>query len=464
MGGLPGYGGALPGGYGGCRGLANELAGVGVGGNDDENEDLLGTGESLLEQASGSTMVDKESALEHSISENSAPLEIPRAKGVRDGVWTKRDAEVVEQALDAPPKLKKDATYLLGLSEEAVADAIMAAMPDANLPAYRAKQVHKALYAQHVRDVRDITTLSKQLRQDMHEAGIRIGRSPVHKTVVAADGTTKFLVRLHDDRLVETVGIPALNKSEKERLTVCVSSQVGCPLRCTFCATGKGGFARNLATHEIVDQLLTVEEHFGQRVTNVVFMGMGEPLLNLRNVLPALRSMNKDVGIGARHLTLSTVGVPNTLKRLAERNLQSTLAVSLHAPNQKLREQLVPSAKAYPIEALLDDCAKYFAVTRRRVSFEYALLGGVNDQMEHADELVSTLRKHGHGGAHVNLIPWNSVEGAEFRRPSAAAVRSFKHRLETANVQCTIRISRGLDAAAACGQLRNANQKIPLTT
>lgn len=403
-------------------------------------------------------MVDKESALEHSISENSAPLEIPRAKGVRDGVWTKRDAEVVEQALDAPPKLKKDATYLLGLSEEAVADAIMAAMPDANLPAYRAKQVHKALYAQHVRDVRDITTLSKQLRQDMHEAGIRIGRSPVHKTVVAADGTTKFLVRLHDDRLVETVGIPALNKSEKERLTVCVSSQVGCPLRCTFCATGKGGFARNLATHEIVDQLLTVEEHFGQRVTNVVFMGMGEPLANYAQTLQAVRWLTDARGLDLRErgITISTVGLRSAIRRLAREGLQVNLAVSLHAPDDDLRRRLVPTAAGTTIEELVEAARFYVERTGRRVTFAYALLDGVNDSVEQARALA---RRVPGLQAHVNLIPYNPTAGEDLRRPSLGRVRAFQRTLQAEGINATVRIERGVEIAAACGQLRTDTQR-----
>eukprot|EP00793_Prasinoderma_coloniale_P000579 PRCOL_00003727-RA len=399
--------------------------------------------------------------------------EVPRQKGVRDGKWTKTDAELVAAALSPPlvvgkgskgkgkgkNKDKDKDMFLLGMDKDGIKATLKRAAPD--LPAFRAKQLYDAVYAQRAADLDDVTTFSKDLRKQLSESGLRIGRNPVHTKVESADGTKKFLMRLEDNRLVETVGIPSL-RGEKERLTACVSSQVGCPLRCTFCATGKGGFARNLGVHEIVDQLLTVEEQFGRRVSNVVFMGMGEPLLNLRNVLPAVRALNEDVGIGARHITISTVGVPNTLRMLAEANLQCTLAVSLHAPNQALRERIVPSARAYPIEALLQDCAQYFAVTRRRVSFEYALLGGVNDQVEHAEELVQILRKTGHGGSHVNLIPWNAVEGAEFERPAPGAVKAFQRRLERAGLGCTIRASRGLDAAAACGQLRNAHQKEPL--
>jgi 23S rRNA (adenine2503-C2)-methyltransferase len=190
-----------------------------------------------------------------------------------------------------------------------------------------------------------------------------------------------------DGHIIETVGIPT-----DKRLTVCVSSQVGCPMACDFCATGKGGFIRNLKRYEIVDQVLTVQEDFGQRVSNVVFMGMGEPLLNLDAVIGAVKSINQDIGIGVRSLTISTVGIPGRIRQLAEHQLQITFAVSLHASNQTLREQLIPSAKRYPLEALLDECREYVKLTGRRVTFEYILLGGLNDLPEHAVELAGHLR------------------------------------------------------------------------
>jgi 23S rRNA (adenine2503-C2)-methyltransferase len=233
-------------------------------------------------------------------------------------------------------------------------------------------------------------------------------------------------------------------------------------MRCTFCATGKGGFARNLAPHEIVDQVVSLEEHFGTRVTNVVFMGMGEPLLNVPNVLRAHDALNREVGIGARHITISTVGVRGSLERLAAAKLQSTLAVSLHAPDQPLRESLIPSAKAYPLNDLLDDCEQYFVATGRRVTFEYTLLAGVNDSPEHAEALARLLYTK-KLASHVNLIPYNAVDDAEqFQRPTRAAVHEFRDILEEMNVPASIRQTRGLEAAAACGQLRNAFQKDPI--
>ncbi|KAL6580073.1 hypothetical protein OROMI_008097 [Orobanche minor] len=299
-----------------------------------------------------------------------------------------------------------------------------------------------------------------------------------------------LLLKLEDNRLVETVGIPVHDKGTP-RLTACVSSQVGCPLRCSFCATGKGGFSRNLRRHEIVEQnnrffelyvyehlydyalydyalsdvstaqVLAIEEIFKRRVTNVVFMGMGEPMLNMKEVLEAHRCLNQDIQIGQRMITISTVGVPNTIKKLASYKLQSTLAISLHAPNQKLREKIVPSAKSYPLDAIMKDCKHYFLETGRRVSFEYTLLAGVNDTVEHAIELAELIHEWS-PGYHVNLIPFNPVEGSEYQRPSKKSVLAFSAALEFRKVTVSIRQTRGLDAKAACGQLRNEFQKIPL--
>ncbi|MFM8005977.1 MAG: 23S rRNA (adenine(2503)-C(2))-methyltransferase RlmN, partial [Dolichospermum sp.] len=252
-------------------------------------------------------------------------------------------------------------------------------------PSYRGKQLHDWIYNQGVRSLADISVFPKNWRSQV--ADIPIGRSSLHYRSVAPDDTVKYLLKLADGEIVETVGIPS-----DKRLTVCVSTQVGCPMGCDFCATGKGGYKRNLTRGEIVDQVLTVQEDFQERVSNVVFMGMGEPLLNTENVILAIKSINQDVGIGARSLTLSTVGIPSRIRQVAAHQLQITLAVSLHAPNQVLREQLIPSAKPYPIEDLLAECREYVEITGRRVTFEYILLAGVNDLPEHALELSKRLR------------------------------------------------------------------------
>eukprot|EP00850_Spirogloea_muscicola_P002263 SM000008S22352 [mRNA] locus=s8:1203573:1214035:+ [translate_table: standard] len=328
---------------------------------------------------------------------------------------------------------------------------------------YRGKQLHQFVYQNKGKELHDLKQLPAKFRQALAEAGWRVGRAPVHHVAAAADGTAKLLLRLEDNRMVEAVGIPMEFARGSKKLTACISSQVGCALRCSFCATGKGGFARNLQTFEIVDQVLALEELFQHRVSNIVFMGMGEPLMNMSAVLRAVHSINKDVGIGARMMTISTVGVPNTIKRLAQHNLQSTLAISLHAPTQQLREQIVPSAKIYPLEVLLQDCRSYFQATGRRVSFEYTLLAGVNDQREHANQLAELLRHWGLG-QHVNVIPYNPVDDSEYRRPSRNAVMAFVDQLAQRKVTATIRHTRGLEANAACGQLRNQFQKTPYRT
>ena len=237
--------------------------------------------------------------------------------------------------------------------------------------AFRGRQLHDWLYAKGARTLGDITVLPKIWRTSLNQQGVTVGRlREVHRTV-ATDATTKLLLETDDGEMIETVGIPT-----DQRLTVCVSSQVGCPMACRFCATGKGGLQRSLHVHEIVDQVLSVREVMDRRPSHIVFMGMGEPLLNSETVLKAIRCFNDDLGIGQRRITVSTVGVPKALPQLADLSFellgraQFTLAVSLHAPNQKLREELIPTARAYPYEALLADCRHYLEMTGRRLSFE----------------------------------------------------------------------------------------------
>lgn len=313
-------------------------------------------------------------------------------------------------------------------------------------PAYRGKQIYQWLYQKGVHSLADISVLPKKWRETLTE--YPLGRSNIHYRSVAPDSTRKYLLRLADGLIIEAVGIPS-----SKRLTVCVSSQVGCPMACDFCATGKGGFTRNLKAYEIVDQVLTVQEDFGQRVSNVVFMGMGEPLINLDEVVAAVKSLNQDVGIGARSLTISTVGLPGKIRELAEHKLQVTFAVSLHASNQRLREQLIPSAAHYPLDSLLDECREYVQMTGRRVSFEYVLLSGINDLPEQAQELARHLKGF---QSHVNLIPYNPIEEADYQRPTTKAIEQFRDLLQNERIAVSIRYSRGLEADAACGQLRSS--------
>ena len=352
--------------------------------------------------------------------------------------------------------------------------------------AYRGTQAFDSL-TKGAASVAEIRGIPPAWRAKLQAGGFEVGRAPVHSSALSADGTQKLLLRLQDGHVVEAVGIPSRDGA---RLTVCVSSQVGCPMRCSFCATGKGGYARNLTTAEIVGQVIAVRGAFEERaraaaasakkgsegaaassssrariiptrVSNVVFMGMGEPALNLRAVLPALREINGRLGVGARRLTLSTVGVPNTIAtRLAAENLQFTLAVSLHAPTQELRERLVPSARAYPLDALLGDCQAYFEASGgRRVTFEYALLAGVNDSQAHAAQLARLLKRYDLR-SHVNLIPFNPIgDASPFAAPPRAAAAAFEAALAAAGVPASVRGARGSDASAACGQLRNEHQR-----
>ncbi|MGQ4646388.1 23S rRNA (adenine(2503)-C(2))-methyltransferase RlmN [Lyngbya aestuarii] len=314
-------------------------------------------------------------------------------------------------------------------------------------PAYRGRQLHGWIYQQGARCLGEISVFPKKWREALED--VPIGRSNLDYRLEAPDGTVKYLLQLADGQIIETVGIPTA-----KRLTVCVSSQVGCPMACDFCATGKGGFTRNLARHEIVDQVLTVQEDFGQRVSNVVFMGMGEPLLNLDTVVAAVKSINQDVGIGMRSQTISTVGIPQRIRELAQYQLQATFAVSLHASNQQLREQLIPSAKHYSLEALLEDCREYVNLTGRRVSFEYILLAELNDLPEHAAELAEHLRGF---QSHVNLIPYNPINEVDYQRPTSSRIQDFVDVLEKQHIAVSVRRSRGLEKDAACGQLRASN-------
>ena len=319
-------------------------------------------------------------------------------------------------------------------------------------PAFRGRQLHDWLYTKGARSFEAITVLPKSWRLSLQQRGITIGRLLEVNRAVAVDDTTKLLLATVDGETIESVGIPT-----QQRLTVCLSSQVGCPMACRFCASGKGGLQRSLATHEIVDQVLSLREAMDRRPSHVVFMGMGEPLLNIEAVLAAIRCLNIDLGIAQRRITVSTVGVPHTLPQLAELAMkrlgraQFTLAVSLHAPNQELRERLIPTACAYPFETLLQDCRHYLAVTGRRVTFEYILLGALNDQPQHAEELADRVRGF---QSHVNLIAYNPIDDEGFQRPNPETIEAFRRVLEQRGVAVSLRASRGLDQNAACGQLR----------
>jgi 23S rRNA (adenine2503-C2)-methyltransferase len=318
-------------------------------------------------------------------------------------------------------------------------------------PAYRARQVWEWVWKHLATDFAVMTNLPAALRESLSE---RFLLDPFSVLARESDdeGTEKVLLGLADETSIEAVLI-----REEDRRTVCISTQVGCPVGCTFCATGQMGFVRNLSAGEIAGQVLYFARSLkekGERVTHVVVMGMGEPLLNYEATLKALLNLNdpRGFGLGARRITLSTVGVVPGILRLAQEGRQFNLAISLHAPDDELRKELVPLAAHWPIAQVLSAAEAYSVATGRRVTFEYVLLGGVNDSLKHARKLAALLRGK---LAHVNLIPFNPAPGLPFRRPDEGQVELFRRELLAHNIDVTVRRSRGIRIQAGCGQLRS---------
>jgi 23S rRNA (adenine2503-C2)-methyltransferase len=313
-------------------------------------------------------------------------------------------------------------------------------------PRYRVNQLVDGLWTQRL-PLDEITTLPKELRARLTDS-LPLALAPVTQQT-STDGTTsKWLWRTHDGAQVETV----LMVSD-DRATVCVSSQAGCAMGCTFCATGQAGFERHLDAGEIVEQVVRAQHTTDARVSHVVFMGMGEPLANVDAVCDALDRLHDDLGLSARHLTVSTVGVVPGMRRLAQFHLPVTLAVSLHAPTDRLRATLVPLNDRYSIGLVLDAAREYAAIKGRRVTFEYACIAGVNDEPDQADELADRLIGL-RGGTHVNLIPLNPTGEFAGQPPDRTRINRFAARLAAAGVTVTVRRNRGVDIDAACGQLR----------
>ena len=314
-------------------------------------------------------------------------------------------------------------------------------------PAYRARQLYEGLYRQR-RPLDELTNIPRLLRARLADE-LPLAFSADTMQLADDDTTAKWLWRAADGAQIETVLM-----RYTARATVCVSSQAGCAMGCTFCATGQAGFERHLSSGEIVEQVLRAQHASPQRVSNVVFMGMGEPLANAEAVLDACTRLHDDVGLSARHLTVSTVGVVPGIERLTEFELPVTLAVSLHAPDDALREQLVPLNRRYPLAAVLDAARAYAERKGRRVSFEYACIDGVNDLPHQADALAGRLTGF-RGGAHVNLIPLNDTAGYPGRPSDGRRIAAFADRLRAGGVEATVRRNRGTAIDAACGQLRS---------
>ncbi len=331
--------------------------------------------------------------------------------------------------------------------------SILEPRPPDELPGegFRKRQLAHWIYRRGARDFEAMTDLPKKLRAEL-EAGWRVSEFDLIQAFPSADGSVKYLFTLHDGQQTEAVYLPYA-----DRKTVCLSSQVGCPVGCTFCATGALGFGRNLTPWEILDQLLAIAHHQGlppTAIRNVVLMGMGEPLLNFDAVSTAVRRMvdKNALGMSPRRITLSTVGIPKGIRRLAEEDLGVKLALSLHAPDDATRRRIIPTARAYPVEAIMDAVAEYFKKTRRRVTFEYVMLKGINDAPDQARR-VARLIKERRVVAHVNLIPFNPWEGAPVEGTPREGIRRFAAVLEAEGIPTTIRWSRGVDVGAACGQL-----------
>jgi 23S rRNA (adenine2503-C2)-methyltransferase len=316
-------------------------------------------------------------------------------------------------------------------------------------PRYRTDQLFDGLYTQR-RPLEELTTLPASLRERVAQE-LPLAFDVVVAQSDARDTTTKWLWRARDGAQVETVLMRYPN-----RATVCVSSQAGCAMGCTFCATGQAGFERHLDTGEIIEQIARAQHACEQRVSNVVFMGMGEPLANVEPVLDACTRLHDYLGVSARHMTVSTVGVVPGMLRLAEFPLPVTLAVSLHAPDDELRRTLVPLDTRYPIADVIDAARAYAASKGRRVTFEYACIQKINDHPHHADALAGRLTGL-RGGAHVNLIPLNPTGGFTGRASDRERIEAFAARLADHGVQASIRRNRGVDIDAACGQLRARN-------
>ncbi len=324
------------------------------------------------------------------------------------------------------------------------ADASAVAELLADQPAYRARQVWEGLYRRLI-DPAEMTDLPLALRRRL-DGALPVALRPAAEAVSDGGDTVKWLWHLADGAGVETVLM-----RYGDRTTVCVSSQAGCAMGCTFCATGQGGFERNLSAGEIVEQVVRAARRARpRRLSNVVFMGMGEPLANFERVWAAIGRLHDDVGLSARHLTVSTIGVVPGIDRLAGAELPVNLAVSLHAANDALRDRLVPLNRRYPLEALSAACGRYVAATRRRLSFEWALIDATNDRPSDASELAELARPL---RAHVNLIPLNPTPGYATPGTPAAGVAAFCRRLRALGVTTTVRKNRGTGIDAACGQL-----------
>ncbi|MDD4985012.1 MAG: 23S rRNA (adenine(2503)-C(2))-methyltransferase RlmN [Dehalococcoidales bacterium] len=334
-------------------------------------------------------------------------------------------------------------------------DELRALVEQAGEPAYRGNQLAEWTYQRGAHTFEEMTNLPLRIRSQLGQE-YEVGRSRILAVQHGKDTTTKLLLAMSDGAKVETVGLPYAG-----HFSCCVSTQVGCPVGCIFCATGLSGYTRNLTAGEIVEQVLAVQEtaqtrqlpgNYTNRIDHVTFMGMGEPLLNQTATMKAIQLLKNELGISMRHLTLSTVGFVPGIYKLAGEKTQITLAISLHAPNDRLRRKLIPRAIKFSVTEILDACREFVKQTGRRVTLEYCLLDGINDGSTEAHELAGAV---GGLNCHVNLIPYNPVSSLNLRSPSRERIQAFRRILESARIPVTQRFQRGTGIDAACGQLRN---------
>ena len=329
-------------------------------------------------------------------------------------------------------------------------EQVKAVMEELGEKAFRAKQIYEWMHTKLIDSFDEMTNLSKALRDKLSENFELTSLRVVDKRESAKDGTCKFLFELSDNRVIESVLM-----KYKHGNSVCISSQVGCRMGCRFCASTLGGLERNLTPAEMLDQIYKIQKVSGERVSNVVLMGTGEPLDNYDNVLQFIQLLTDENGlnISQRNITVSTCGLVNRIRDLASEELQITLAISLHAPNDKIRKEIMPIANKYTINEIIDAVTFYYNKTGRRISFEYSLVEGVNDSEENAKELIHVVRGL---NCHVNLIPVNPIKERDFKQTQMQFVQNFKNILEKNRINVTIRREMGSDIDAACGQLRKS--------
>ncbi len=345
---------------------------------------------------------------------------------------------------------------LLGKNMEELQDYMM----EIGEPAFRGRQLFKWIYSKEINSFYDMSDLPRELRKKL-DLTARISIPRVLKQRVSADGTRKYLLELRDKKRIETVLIPQ-GQEKDSRYTICISTQVGCPIGCSFCATGQAGFQRNMDYHEIIGQVLGSKRELKRKlktdeeniISNVVYMGMGEPFLNYDEMIKSIQMINhpKGLNIGQRHMTVSTSGEVNGIRKLAREELQVTLAVSLHACDDELRNHLVPLNRKYSLDVLKDAIEYYISETNRRVTFEYVMLDEVNIRKLDADNMIKLVKPL---LANVNLIPYNEVIGLSFKKPSRQKILQFYSWLMEGGINVTVREEKGADIMAACGQLRS---------